>query len=55
MRLAEDVGSIPNTGRCPGVGNHNPHQYSCLGNPMNRRNCQAAALGVAKSWTQLGH
>ena len=44
-----------NSGRWPGVGNHNPHQYSCLGNPTNRRNWQAAAPGVAKSQTQLSH
>ena len=24
-----DVGSIPGSGRCPGVGNGNPLQYSC--------------------------
>ena len=33
---AEDVGSIPVLGRCPGVGNGNPLQYSCLANPMDR-------------------
>ena len=32
----EDVGLISGTGRSPGVGNGNPLQYSCLGNPMNR-------------------
>ena len=26
----EDVGSIPGSGRFPGVGNGNPLQYSCL-------------------------
>ena len=30
---AGDVGSIPGLGRSPGVGNDNPLQYSCLGNP----------------------
>ena len=29
-----DVGSIPGVGRTPGVGNGNPLQYSCLGNPI---------------------
>ena len=29
-----DTGSIPGLGRCPGEGNGNPFQYSCLGNPM---------------------
>jgi len=31
-----DVGLIPDSGRPPGEGNGNPHQYSCLGNPMDR-------------------
>ena len=30
------VGSVPGSGRSPGVGNDNPIQYSCLGNPMDR-------------------
>ena len=29
-----DPGSIPGSGRCPGEGNGNPLQYSCLKNPM---------------------
>ena len=33
---AEDVGSIPESGRSPGRGNGNPLQYSCLENPMDR-------------------
>ena len=33
---AGDVGSIPGLGRYPGEGNHNPVQYACLGNPMDR-------------------
>ena len=31
---AGDTGLIPGSGRSPGVGNDNPLQYSCLGNPM---------------------
>ena len=31
-----DLGSIPESGRSPGVGNSNPLQYSCLGSPMDR-------------------
>ena len=27
---ARDMGSIPELGRCPGGGNGNPLQYSCL-------------------------
>ena len=33
---AEDSGSIPGSGRCPGEGNGNPLQYSCLENSMDR-------------------
>ena len=28
--------SIPDLGRSPGEANGNPHQYSCLGSPMDR-------------------
>ena len=45
---AGDVGSIPGLGRCPGEGSGNPHQYSCLGNPMNRGAWQATVHGVTK-------
>ena len=31
-----DTGSIPGLGRSPGGGHHNPLQYSCLENPMDR-------------------
>ena len=46
-----DMGSIPGLGRSPGVGNGNPRQYSCLGNPMDRGAWQATVHGVAESWT----
>ena len=32
---AGDRGSIPGSGRSPGVGNGNPLHYSCLENPMD--------------------
>ena len=35
-RDKRDVGSIPESGRYPGVGNDNPLQYSCLENSMDR-------------------
>ena len=38
---AKDVGSIPGLGRCPGLGNGNPFQYSHLENPMDRGAWQA--------------
>ena len=30
-----DPGLIPGLGRCPGEGNGNPLQHSCLENPMD--------------------
>ena len=32
-----DRGSVPGSGISSGVGNSNPLQYSCLGNPKDRR------------------
>ena len=32
-----DVGSIPESGRCPGGGHGNPFQYSCLENLHGQR------------------
>ena len=42
-----DWGSIPGLGRSPAGGNVNPLQYSCLGNPMDRRPWRATVHGVA--------
>ena len=50
---AGNTGSIPGSGRCPGVGNGNPCQYSCLENSMDRGTWQATVHGVAKSQTRL--
>ena len=36
-----NMGLMLGSGRSPGEGNGNPLQYSCLGNPMDRRACQA--------------
>ena len=33
---AEDLGSIPGSGKSPGEGNGHLLQYSCLENPMDR-------------------
>ena len=49
-----DTGLIPGLGRSPGEGNSNPLQYSCLGNPLNRRDWWATAHVVAKNRTRLG-
>ena len=44
-----DVGSVPRLGRCPGGGNGNPLQYSCLENSMDRRAWQATVHRVTQS------
>ena len=38
----------PGSGRFPGEGNDNPLQYSCQGNPMDKRSLRATVHGVAK-------
>ena len=48
---AEDMGSIPGSGRSPGGGDGNPLQYSCLKNPMDRGAWWATVQRVAKSQT----
>ena len=45
---ARDMGSIPGSGRCPGKGNGNPLQCSCLENLMKRRVSKATVHGVAR-------
>ena len=45
---AGDVGSILGLGRCPGEGNDNSFQFSCLGNPMDRGAWQAIVHGVTR-------
>ena len=42
-----DVGSIPGSGRYPGIGNDNLLQYSCLENSMNWEAKWAIVHGVA--------
>ena len=46
-----DAGSIPGSGRSPGLGHGNPLQYSCLENLMDRGGWWATVHRVAKSWT----
>ena len=50
-----EKGSIPGWGRFPGVGNGNPLQCSCLGNPMDRGASQTTVCGAAKSWHDQAH
>ena len=45
---ARDTGLIPGWGRSPAEGNNNPLQYSCLGNPMDRRAWRATVRGDTK-------
>ena len=49
---AGDVGSTPGLGRCPGEGNGNPLQYSCLGNPTDSRARRATVSRFAESRTR---
>ena len=48
---AGDTGSIPGSGKFPGGGNGNPHQYSCLENPMDRGARWATVHRVSESDT----
>ena len=48
---AEDVGSVPGSGRSPGGGHGNPFQYSCLENLMDREAWWVTVHGVTKSRT----
>ena len=50
---AEDLGSIPGSGRSPGEGNGYPLQCSCLENPRDGGAWWAAIYGVAQSQTRL--
>ena len=50
---SRDDSLIPGSGRAPGVGNGNPLQYSCLGNPKDREAWWATVHRVAKSWHNL--
>ena len=47
------VGLIPGSGRSCGAEHGNPHQYSCLENPMGRRAWRATVQGVPKIETGL--
>ena len=48
---AGDSGLISGLGRCPGEGNGNPLQCSCLENPLDRGAWQATVHGVMESDT----
>ena len=46
---AGDAGLIPGSGRSPGVGNGNPLQFSCQGNPIHRGAWRATVHGITES------
>ena len=50
---AGDVDSVPGSGRPLGKGNGNLLQYSCLGNPMDRRVWQTTVHQVTKELARL--
>jgi len=41
--------SVPRLGSFPGIGNGNPFQYSCLGNPIDRGAWWATVHAIAKN------
>ena len=43
--IAEDLSSIPGSGRFPGEGNGNPLQYSCVENSMDRGPGELQSMG----------
>ena len=45
---AGDMSLISGSGISPGEGNSNPLQYSCPGNPIERRAWQATVHGTHK-------
>ena len=49
---AEDLGSIPGSGRSPAGRRGNSVQCSCLENPMDRGAWRAIVHGVPKNWTR---
>ena len=48
-----DAGLIPGLGRSPEGGHSNPLQYSCLENPMDRRDWWATVHVVTDSDTEV--
>ena len=51
--IAEDLGSIPGSGRSSGNGNGYPLHYSCLENPMDRGAWWPTVHEVTKNQTGL--
>ena len=54
--IVGDPGSIPGLGRCPGEGNGNPLQYSCLENSEEPGELQSIGLQrVIHDWISHTH
>ena len=53
LEMQEIWVQIPGLGRSAGEGNGNLLQYSCLGNPMDRRTWQTTVHVVTETCTQL--
>ena len=47
---AGDLGSIPGSGRSSGGGHGNPLQYSCLGNPLDKRSLEGYSPRGHREW-----
>ena len=50
---ARDTGSIPGSGKAPGGGHGNPHQYYCLESPRDRGYWRPTVHRVSKRQTWL--
>ena len=50
-----DMGLIPELGRTPGIGNGNPLQCSCLGNPVDGGAQRATVPGVTEESNVTEH
>ena len=50
---AGDPDSIPGLGRCPGIGNGDPLQYSCLENPTDRGAWWDTVCGITQNQAWL--
>ena len=48
-----EAGSIPGTGRSPGIGHVNPLQYCCLENPIDRGAWEATVHRITQSQSWL--
>ena len=48
-----DLGSVPESGRSPGVGSGNPFQHSCLENPWTEEPERLQPMESQKTWTRL--